>query len=397
MSFGDVMPTSNERRRLWSLPAAALLALFIVYLRALPDDGGALAFSALLGALFGLLLQRSRFCFYCVARDWFEQRDGRGLLGIVAALAVGTLAYHAVFGAFLPQPNAPRLPPDAHIGPVSIVLALGALLFGIGMALAGSCISAQLYRLGEGALSALPALLGVLLGFALGFLSWNFLYLRIVQAAPVIWLPHHLGYAGSLLLQLVLLGLLAWWFGRRLPPPAEVPAGSLWQAVWQRRWPAHVGGLLIGALGAFAYLRAEPLGVTAELGSLARTAGDRLGWLPARLEGLDTFAGCATQIKQTLWSSNGAFIAALVLASLASALLAGDFRWQWPNLRAALRAFAGGVLMGWGAMVALGCTVGTLLSGIMAAALSGWLFALLCFGGIWIGWQLRRSLLREWG
>ncbi len=382
-------------RRLLSLPVVLLLALFFGYLARQPEEADVLVFSAVTGALFGLFLQRSRFCFYCVARDWFEWRDGRGLLGIVAALAVGTLAYHAEFGAFLPLPNAPRLPPGAHIGPVSVVLVVGALLFGIGMALAGSCISAQLYRLGEGALAGVPALLGVLAGFVLGFLSWNRLYLDIVQQAPVIWLPHRFGYDGSLLLQLSLLGLLGWWFGRRLPTRIEPLPTSLWQALWSQRWPTYVGGLLIGALGAIAYLRNEPLGVTAELGSLARTTGDRAGWLPMRLEGLDTFAGCATQIKKALWSSNGVFVVALVLAALASALLAGDFRFQLPTWRGAVRAFAGGVLMGWGAMVALGCTVGTLLSGIMAAALSGWLFALFCFGGIWLGWQLRRRLLQE--
>ncbi|MFX8016187.1 YeeE/YedE thiosulfate transporter family protein [Acinetobacter baumannii] len=46
--------------------------------------------------------------------------------------------------------------------------------------------------------------------------------------------------------------------------------------------------------------------------------------------------------------------------------------------------------MGWGAMVALGCTVGTLLSGIMAAALSGWLFAASCAAGLVLAWSLRR-------
>src|SRR5690606_32588994 len=107
---------------------ALALAAFVGYLNG-TDDGRALVFAAVTGALFGLLLQRSRFCFYCITRDWFEQRDGRGLLGLVAALAVGTLAYHAVFGAFLLQPTAPRLPPGAHIGPVSIVLAAGALVF----------------------------------------------------------------------------------------------------------------------------------------------------------------------------------------------------------------------------------------------------------------------------
>ena len=40
-------------------------------------------------------------------------------------------------------------------------------------------------------------------------------------------------------------------------------------------------------------------------------------------------------------------------------------------------------------VLALGCTVGTLLSGIMAAAVSGWVF-LLCAGlGLLLGWRLR--------
>jgi uncharacterized membrane protein YedE/YeeE len=389
------MSQSETAARWWLLPAAALVALlfavFVGYLQRGAGDGRALVFAALSGALFGLLLQRSRFCFYCITRDWLERRDGRGLLGLVAALAVGTLAYHAVFGAFLPLPNAPRLPPGAHIGPVSGVLALGALLFGIGMALAGSCISAQLYRLGEGSLAAPLALVGTLIGFVLGFLSWNTLYLRVIQEAPVLWLPHLLGYGGSLALQLVLLGAAAWWLGRRLPVD-DAPSGSLWQAIWGRRWPAYVGGVLIGALGAIVYLRSGPLGVTAELGSIARTAADRFGLLPARLEGLDGFSGCATVVKETLWSSNGVFIVALVLGSLFSALLAGDFHWQLPSVRGGARTLAGGVLMGWGAMVALGCTVGTLLSGVMAAAVSGWLFALFCFAGVWIGWRLRRRL-----
>jgi hypothetical protein len=41
--------------------------------------------------------------------------------------------------------------------------------------------------------------------------------------------------------------------------------------------------------------------------------------------------------------------------------------------------------MGWGAMTALGCTVGVLLSGIHAGALSGWIFLVFCAFGVWIG------------
>ncbi|MDQ7990592.1 MAG: YeeE/YedE family protein [Candidatus Dactylopiibacterium sp.] len=372
--------------RFW-LPALLVLCASLLLSRHLHAHAGASAgLSVLLGAAFGIVLQRSRFCFYCVSRDFIETRDARGLLGIVAALAVGTLGYHLLFGAFLPDPSGGRLPPGAHIGPVSGVLALGAFAFGLGMAIAGSCISAQLYRLGEGLLSAPVALLGAAIGFVLGFLSWNTLYLRSLQQAPVPWLPQHLGYDGSLLAQLALLTALALWLGRAHRPAAAAPA----QPWWQRRWPTWAGGILIGALGAAAFLRVAPLGVTAELGSLARTAADGAGWLPARLEGLDTLRGCATVIKDTLWSNNGAFVAGLVLGAFAAALSAGDFRPRLPGAGELLRALGGGVLMGWGAMVGLGCTVGTLLSGIMAAAVSGWVFALFAGVGLYAGWWLRR-------
>ncbi|MEC5387520.1 YeeE/YedE family protein [Uliginosibacterium sp. H3] len=373
------------------LPAVLVLALAIAlsaWLGGLENQRD-LALSSLLGIAFGVLLQRARFCFFCVTRDFLDQRDARGLLGIIAALVVGTLGYHLVFGAFLPVPAPGRLPPEAHVGPLSWVLAAGAFSFGAGMSLSGSCISAHLYRLGEGSLASPVALLGAGIGFILGFASWNTLYLATIQEAPVVWLPNLLGYGGSVALQLALLGGLALWLAHAHRPQAQA-APLVW---WQRRWPAYVGGILIGTLAALSYLRVGPLGVTAELGSIARTAANTQGWLPERLEGLDTFSGCATVIKETLWSKNGAFVVSLVLGAFASALLAGEFKPVKPGLGALARNLFGGVLMGWGAMLALGCTVGTLLSGIMAGAVSGWVFALSALAGLWLGWRLRQ----RWG
>ena len=391
--MSSVQLTPGQARPGWAalLSAVAVLSTAFLlhrHLAALPG-GRALALSLAFGLAFGWLLQRSRFCFYCVSRDFIEQRDARGLLGILAALAMGTLGYHAVFGAFLPEPAAGRLPPGAHIGPVSIVLVGASFTFGLGMALAGSCISAQLYRLGEGALTAPIALVGTVLGFVLGLKAWNGLYLGHIQEAPVLWLPHHLGYEGSLGVQLLGLGALGWllWSLHR-EPPAPPETHPHW---WRRRWAPHVGGILIGGLGVLAFLRVSPLGVTSELGSVARTLADQQGWLPSRLEGLDTFKGCVTTIKETLWSNNGSLVVGLVLGAFVAALLAGDSKPRWPTWQEAVRNFAGGVLMGLGSMLALGCTVGTLLSGIMAAAVSGWVF-LVCAGlGLWLGWWLRRQ------
>src|SRR5690606_18605956 len=98
------------------------------------------------------------------------------------------------------------------------------------------------------------ALAGAVVGFALGFLSWNTLYLQAVQAAPVVWLPALGGYGVSLLLQLGALALVAWLLVRFSRPRApEAPPATFAAAFWQRRWPTYVGGCLIGMLGAIAY------------------------------------------------------------------------------------------------------------------------------------------------
>jgi uncharacterized membrane protein YedE/YeeE len=213
-----------------------------------------------------------------------------------------------------------------------------------------------------------------------------------IQQAPVVWLPAWQGYGVSFLLQIALLGGLACWLLLHVQASTEprVVARNLRHLLFGQRWPTWVGGVLIGFLATLSYLRVGPLGVTAELGSMARTAADGLGWLPERLEGLDSFSGCATAVKEALLSNNGLFILGLVVASWASALLAGDFQPKRPRVSELLRNLLGGILLGWGSMLALGCTVGTLLSGIMAGALSGWVFAVFCLVGVLLGLRIRR-------
>src|SRR5690606_7222696 len=128
--------------------------------------------------------QRGRFCFFCILRDFIENRDSRGLFAILAALAVGGIGYAIVFGAFLPNTFTGRLPPDAHIGPVSWVLVAAGVAFGIGMALSGACISGHLYRLGEGYTRAPFALFGSMIGFGLGFFTWQSVYVGTIFHAP---------------------------------------------------------------------------------------------------------------------------------------------------------------------------------------------------------------------
>ncbi|CAH1656196.1 Sulf_transp domain-containing protein [Hyphomicrobiales bacterium] len=376
---------------------AALIAGALVgaalWIDARADNGPTLALSLILGSAFGFVLQRSRFCFFCAIREWLDERNPSGILAILAALAVGLAGYAVVFGAWLPDPSTGRLAPDAFIGPVGPVLILGGVAFGAGMAISGSCVSAHLYRLGEGSPMAPFALIGTAAGFTLGFLAWNSLYLGSVSAAPIIWLPNHIGYAGTFMGSLAVLALLALALIRHLKarpdPAAEIRPVS---SVFVRRWPGWLGGLAVGAIGTVAYLRVAPLGVTAELGGRARQGATAAGLLPERLLGLDTLRGCAALARDVLLTPNGLFVAGMILAALAAALAAGQFRPARPSVSQVLRGLIGGILLGFGAMVALGCSVGTLLSGIMAGALSGWVFAVAMLVGLVVTLRIGRRL-----
>ncbi len=346
------------------------------------ETGGRASFSLLIGLALGIIFERGRFCFFCIFRDSIESRKNHGFLSVITALAVGAIGYAIVFGMYLPDTSGEYLPPGAHIGPTSWVLAVAALAFGFGMALSGACISGHLYRIGQGSLRAIPALIGVLFGLGLGFITWNTLYLRAIQEAPTLWLPHYIGYAGSLAVTLAALGVIAYFLLKSNTESAPERASGL--GLLRSKFSPATTGALVGVIGTIAYMRIEPLGVTRQLSSLSRKAFDKQSLLPETINGLDTLAGCVGLVTETI-SNNGWLIIGFVLASFAAALSGNRFKFEIPTIRNTSTALVGGVLMGWGSMTALGCTVGVLLSSTQAFAVSGWVFFLFAFLGVYLG------------
>ena len=76
----------------------------------------------------------------------------------------------------------------------------------------------------------------------------------------------------------------------------------------------------------------------------------------------------------------------MFLGSLAGALGAGEFKLRVPKqpVRYA-QSLGGGVLMGYGAGIAMGCTIGAFFSSIPSLAVNGWVFALFLGVGAWLG------------
>jgi uncharacterized protein len=124
-----------------------------------------------------------------------------------------------------------------------------------------------------------------------------------------------------------------------------------------------------------------------------------------------TFAKSSGLIEKAIWGKKVAekpyykeikldidwqfmLVIGIILGSLLSALLSGDFQWQWvPSLWAGtygsailprlISAIIGGIFLGFGARWADGCTSGHGISGTMQLALSSWISAIFFFiGGI---------------
>lgn len=361
-----------------------------------PQLGSPAALSLLIGVSLGIIFERGRFCFFCIFRDAIENGVTAGLVSILVALLTGAVGYSLVFALFLPVPNGEYLPPAAHIGPISWALVAGAAAFGFGMVLSGACIAGHLYRIGQGSLRAIPSLIGVIAGFALALLGWNDIYLSQIQQAPVVWLPDHLGYNGSLIVTLAAIALL-FLVTLRFTKKQDRNYSSLENpftfsaivfSMFRKRWSPALTGALVGLIGTVAYLRIEPLGVTRQIGTSTRTLLDSQSLLPETLNGLDALAGCIGIVSETI-TNNGWIILGIVLASFAAALAGGRFKVEPLSIKGSISGLVGGVLLGWGAMISLGCTIGVLLSGIQAFSLAGWVFGSVMFAAVLAGIKLR--------
>lgn len=111
------------------------------------------ALLVLAGFAIGFVLHRSRFCFSRVFREPFMTGEGEMTKAMILAIAVG-----APVGAVLIAKGA--------IDPYSVIPArfwlgsmLGGLIFGIGMVFAGGCASGSLWRVGEGHLKLVVAII----------------------------------------------------------------------------------------------------------------------------------------------------------------------------------------------------------------------------------------------
>ncbi len=322
-----------------------------------------------LALAFGAIAHRTGFCTMGAVTDVALFGDWRRMrmwvLAIATALA-GTQALHllGVVDLGLAFYTAPRLLWLSHI--------VGGLIFGVGMTLASGCGNRNLVRLGGGNLKSAVVLL--MLGLSAYATMKGILAVPRVQwlDAAGVTLEHRQdlpGFVGE-----------SW---RSWIAAALSAALALW-CLSDRDFRATrgyvAGGVVIGALVVAGWYVTGHVGFLEEdpdtLESLV------IGTNSARPESFTFVAPVAYTLELLmLWtdaSLHPTFAVALLFGTIAGAFaharLAGEFRWEFFASAADFRNHAaGGLMMGFGGVTAIGCTVGQGISGVSTLALGSFL------------------------
>lgn len=351
-------------------------------------QGAQMALLWLLGAGLGLVLFLSSFSFAGGFRRLLSERRSAGframllLLGLACLLSLPAIEAGSLWG------QAVR----GFVFPIGWALLLGALLFGIGMQLGGGCASGTLYTAAGGQGARMWLTLAAFIAGAT-FAAYDAERWSGWAALPPVSLPRSLGLPGALALSLGALAL-AWavaaWLERRQHGTLEPLTwrGSLWRYPWPPLW----GALGLALLGfATLLLAGRPWAITAAFPLWGSRAIEALGlddpafwpyWEdPTRTEALlrPLLADRMTVMDFGLMA--GAFLAATLAGRR------GD--WRLPRPGPALASLLGGLLLGYGAIIAFGCNISAFLGGILSGSLHGWVWIIPALGGNALGARLR--------
>ena len=323
-----------------------------------------------LTVLFGFVAQRTHFCTMGAVADianfgdWTRMRQWLLAIG-VAIVATSALAATGQIDPAKSLHATPRFPLVGYV--------VGGLLFGFGMVLAGGCGSKTLVRVGGGSLKALVVfiVLGltayITLRGALGVFRVNVIEplgtrldttqdLPTLAAAATGFAKPALQWALGLLIggALIAFALARRDFRRGDNLLAGFVIGGVIAAIW------YVSGHL-------GHLTEHP--ETLEETFLATNSG--------RMESLSFVAPMAYVLDWLMFFSDKSKVLTLgvvavfgvVTGAAASALLARTFRWEgFGNTEDTANHLVGAVLMGFGGVTAMGCTVGQGLSGVSLLA-----------------------------
>lgn len=317
-----------------------------------------------LAFVFGAVANKTEFCTMGAVSDWVNMGSFDRMRMWLLAIAVAVLGASALQG-FGVVDLSKSIYPGPNFTWLSYIV--GGLIFGVGMTLGSGCGSKTLIRIGGGnlksvvvyvflGLAAYMTLRGVLGAFRVGVLEKATLTLPQGQD-----LPSLTGLSRGLLAALIGGGLLAFVYSSR---------------DFRSRFDYTLGGVVTGLVvvggwyvsGHLGYLAEDP--DTLQESFVATNTG--------RMESFSFVSPLAYTLEYLMfWTDKSKIItygiasaAGVVAGSAAYALASRKFRWEgFRDAEDTAMHIIGGLLMGFGGITALGCTIGQGVTGFSTLAL----------------------------
>ncbi|HTP60771.1 MAG TPA: YeeE/YedE family protein [Burkholderiales bacterium] len=352
-----------------------------------------------LAFVFGAVGNKTNFCTMGAVSDWVNMGDLNRMRMWLLAIGVAILGSNALQLAGVVDLSK-SIYPSPNFTWLSYIV--GGFLFGVGMTLGSGCGSKTLIRIGGGNLksvvvfvvtgiAAYMTLRGILGAFRVGVLEQASTTLSSGQDLPSLF-SSVTGFPRNVLIPIVSLvlggGLIAWAYSSK---------------DFRSNFDHTLGGVVTGLVvvggwyvsGHIGYLAEDPN--TLQESFVATNTG--------RMEAFSFVAPLAWSLEYLmLWTDKTKIVtygiasaAGVIAGSFAYALAAGKFRWEgFRDAEDTGMHLIGGLLMGFGGITALGCTIGQGISGFSTLAVGSMMtFAAIVSGSAatmkWQYWRMTRE------
>ena len=317
-----------------------------------------------LAFIFGAVGNKTHFCTMGAVSDWVNMGDTSRLRMWLLAMAVALLGASALHltgvvdlsKSIYPSPNFTWL---SYL--------VGGFLFGVGMTLGSGCGSKTLIRVGAGNLKSL--VVTIFLGIA-AYMTLRGLFgafrVGVLEKAAITLpqgqdLPSLLGFNRAILAGLIGAAMLAFIYSSK---------------AFRSSFDYTLGGVVTGLVVVGGWYVSGHLGHVAEDPNTLQEAF--VATNTGRMESFSFVAPFAFTLEYLmLWTDKSKIITygiasafGVIAGSAAYALATRTFRWEgFRDAEDTANHIVGGLLMGFGGITALGCTIGQAISGFSTLAL----------------------------
>ena len=353
----------------------------------------------LLAFVFGFVGNRTHFCTMGAVSDWVNMGDKNRLRMWLLAIAVALIG-----SSILQVTGVVNLSKSIYPGPNFTWLSyvVGGFLFGVGMTLGSGCGSKTLIRVGAGNLKSLVVyvFLGIAAYMTLRGLFGAFRAGVLDKAAVTLPTGQDLP---SLLSSVSSVPKGTW-----IVLLAAAIAGAILLFVYasahfRSSFDYTLGGVVTGLVVVGGWYVSGHVGYVAEDPNTLQEAF--VATNSGRMESFSFVAPLAYTLEYLmLWTDKSKIItygiasaAGVIAGSAAYALASKTFRWEgFRDAEDTALHVLGGILMGFGGITALGCTIGQGISALSTLALGAFLtFAAIIAGAAatmkWQYWRLERQ------